>query len=84
MSGTPSFQQLAQDALDEHHQVHFYLDQLSQTLTSLEDGISDIEPMRRLAAQIEGMKERLLEHHRHWVVSPAAPASPDSRCERQR
>lgn len=63
MSGTPSFQQLAQDSLDEHQQIHFYLDQLSQTLRGLQEGIADVEPMRRLAAQIEGMKERLSEHH---------------------
>jgi len=63
MSGTPSFQEMAQDALDEHQQIHFYLDQLSQTLKGLQQGIADVEPMRRLAAQIEGMKERLSEHH---------------------
>jgi hypothetical protein len=26
-------------------------------------GLSDVEPLRRLAAQIEGLKERLVEHH---------------------
>ena len=63
MSGTPSFEHLAKHALDEHKQIHFYLDQLSETLQGLKEGISDTEPMRRLAAQIEGMKERLSEHH---------------------
>ena len=63
MSGPQTTYQLAQDALEEHEQIHFFLDQLTQTLKSLKEGISDVEPMRRLAAQIEGMKERLSEHH---------------------
>ncbi len=57
-----TFQHLTHDALDEHRQIHFYLDQISQTLAGFKDGLSDAEPMRRLAAQIEGLKERLLEH----------------------
>ena len=60
---SPTSQQLAQEALEEHQQIHFYLDQISNTLEGLRIEPSDVEPMRRLAAQIEGLKERLKEHH---------------------
>ena len=60
---SPTSQQLAQEALEEHQQIHFYLDQISNTLEGLRMELSDVEPMRRLAAQIEGLKERLKEHH---------------------
>jgi len=64
MSGSPTFQSITRETLEEHRQIHFYLDQISRTLDVMRDGLSDIEPMRRLAAQIEGLKERLIEHHR--------------------
>jgi hypothetical protein len=48
--------------LEEHRQVHFYLDQISHSLSRLEHGVTDVEPMRRLAAQLQGLKERLSEH----------------------
>jgi hypothetical protein len=63
MSGSPTSHQLARDALEEHQQIHFYLDQVSQTLRGLQPNLPDAEPMRRLAAQIEGLKERVAEHH---------------------
>jgi hypothetical protein len=63
MSGSQTFQRLTQETIEEHHQIHFYLDQVAQTLKSLRQGIADVEPMRRLAAQLQGFKERLVEHH---------------------
>lgn len=63
MSGSQTFQQVTRETLEEHRQIHFYLDQISRTLDALHHGATDVEPMRRLAAQIEGLKERLLEHH---------------------
>jgi hypothetical protein len=57
-----TFQRLTQAALDQHNQIYFYLDQIAGSLDNLRQGLSDVEPMRRLAAQIEGLKERLLEH----------------------
>jgi hemerythrin len=62
MSGHQTFQRLTRQALEEHRQIHFYLDQVAQTLERLRE-LSDIEPMRRLAAQVGGLKERLVEHH---------------------
>lgn len=64
MSGSQTFQSITRETLEEHRQIHFYLDQISLTLEGMRAGLSDVEPMRRLAAQIEGLKERLVDHHR--------------------
>jgi hemerythrin-like domain-containing protein len=64
MTGFPTLEQRSQDILEEHRQIHFYLDQMEVTLKELREGAPDEEPMRRLAAQIEGLKERLVEHHK--------------------
>ncbi len=63
MSGRPTTLRLAREALDEHRQIHFFLDQVSQTLRGLREGLSDVEPMRRLAAQLDAFKERIKDHH---------------------
>ncbi len=64
MTGFQTLEQRTKNTLEEHRQIYFYLDQVELTLNGLRDGLSDSEPMRRLAAQIEGLKERLLDHHR--------------------
>ncbi len=63
MTGFQTLEQRTQNTLEEHRQIYFYLDQVEVTLNGLRKGLSDIEPMRRLAAQIEGLKERLVDHH---------------------
>ena len=63
MTGFKTLEQRTQNTLEEHRQICFYLDQVEVTLNGLRDGLSDSEPMRRLAAQIEGLKERLIDHH---------------------
>ena len=63
MSESQTFQRLTQETIDEHHQIYFYLDQVAQSLNGLRDGISDVEPIRRLAAQLQGLRERLMEHN---------------------
>ena len=55
MSGPKTFQRISRETLEEHQQIHFYLDQISLTLEDFEAGLSDVEPMRRLAAQLEGL-----------------------------
>jgi hypothetical protein len=65
MSGQQTFQRLTREALEEHRHIHFFLDQVAQTLERLKAGVSDVEPMRRLAAQIAGLEERLQEHHQN-------------------
>jgi hemerythrin-like domain-containing protein len=56
-----TFQRLSQRSLEEHQQIHFYLDQLTRAMQTLGD-VSDVEPIRRLAAQIESLRERIDEH----------------------
>lgn len=63
MSEQQTFQKITQATIEEHRQIEFYLDQVSVTLDGLSEDGTDVEPMRRLAAQIEGLKERLTEHH---------------------
>ena len=65
MGGSQTFQGLNREALDEHRQIHFYLDRLAQSLEKLKEGPADVEPMRLLAAEIQGLKERLQEHQHH-------------------
>lgn len=62
MGGSQTFQRITRQTVDEHRQIHFYLDQVELTLRNLRSDMTDLEPLRRLAAQIEGLKERLLEH----------------------
>ena len=84
MSGSQTFQRITRQTIDEHRQIHFYLDQVSLTLKSLGSG-SEVEPLRRLAAQIEGLKERLLEHHhaeeKGGLFQAILEAMPDCRVE---
>ena len=63
MSGSQTFQALSREAIEEHRQINFYLDQIAQSLDNLKSGLTDVEPLRRLAAEIQGLKERLQEHH---------------------
>ena len=63
MSSSPTYQRLTAEALQQHEQIHFYLDQILVSLTQLTDDLTDAEPMRRLAAQLQGFRERLQEHH---------------------
>jgi len=63
MSGQQAFQQITRETIEEHRQINFYLDQITVALDGLDANASDVEPMRRLAAQIEALKERLSEHH---------------------
>jgi len=63
MSGSQTFEHITEQIIEEHRQIHFYLDQVKLTLDALRSGVRDTEPMKRLAAQIQGLEERLLEHH---------------------
>jgi hypothetical protein len=62
MAGSPTFQRLSRETLDEHKQIHFFIDQLRSALDDLDPDSSDVEPLRRLAAQIESCREHLQEH----------------------
>lgn len=62
MTGSQTFERLDEKTLEEHRQIHFYLDQVLRALETLAADPEDVEPMRRLAAQLEGLGERLAEH----------------------
>ena len=62
MTGFQTYQKLSEETLEEHRQIHFFLDQVRATLETLGQGISDVEPIRRLAAQLDSLLERLKEH----------------------
>src|SRR5262245_41746620 len=61
MTGSQTFPALTRRIVDEHHLIHFYLDQLDKSVEALGSQV-EVETLRRLAAQIEGLTERLREH----------------------
>lgn len=63
--GSQTYQRLSQQSLEEHQQIHFYLDQLTRAMQGLGAEVPDVEPIRRLAAQIESLRERIDEHFQH-------------------
>jgi hemerythrin-like domain-containing protein len=63
MGESQTFEGLTRDAIEQHRQIHFYLDQMARSLETLKLGATDVEPMRRVAAEIQGLEERLKEHH---------------------
>jgi hypothetical protein len=62
MTGQPTFQRLSRRTIEEHQQIGFFLDQLLGSLGALDPEGRDVEPLRRLAAQIDSLRERLEEH----------------------
>ena len=60
MSGSPAFQHLTAQNLEEHRQVHFYLDRLTQMLAVVDAG--GPEAAARLSAELGSLIERLTEH----------------------
>ena len=65
MTGPQTFQRLSRRAVEEHQQIDFFLKQLLSSLHALDADSADVEPLRRLAAQIDGLRERLEEHFQH-------------------
>ena len=85
MSEQQTFQRITEETIEDHRQIDFYLDQIDQALDGLRGEGSSVEPMRRLAAQIEGLKERLAEHHQAeetgGLFQALLDALPDCRVE---
>jgi len=87
MTGSETFEGIGQASLEEHRQIHFYLDQIARTLESLGRGRDDKEQVLRLAAQIEGLKERLVEHQgteERGLFQAVEEALPECRVELDR
>lgn len=85
MNGSETIERINRETLEQHRQIHFYLDQIGLTLEGLTPDLSDVEPLRRLAAQLQGLQERLEEHQqteeRDGLFRALAEALPDSRVE---
>jgi hemerythrin len=64
MTRSHTIEKITRQALEQHQQIHFYLDQIIVTLRQLEREPADAEPMRRLAAQLAGLQERVVEHQK--------------------
>jgi hypothetical protein len=62
MSSSQTYSRLTEEVLEQHRQIHFYLDQIVAAVNGLREDAEDTEPMRTLAAQIESFRERLVEH----------------------
>lgn len=62
MTGSPTFEGLTEDQLEQHRQIHFYLDQLAVTLEAIAREPEVDDWLRRLGAQLSGLVERLREH----------------------
>jgi hypothetical protein len=88
MNESPTFEGLTDEALEEHQQIHFYLDQVTQTLQRPAHDSASADSMARLAAQIEGLKERLIEHQQleeqGGLFQAVVAALPASRVEVER
>ena len=82
MTGSPTFQRLSRETLDEHKQIHFFLDQLKAALDALDVHSGDVEQLRRLAAQIESLREHLQEHfeneEKHGVYQAILDVMPEA------
>jgi methylphosphotriester-DNA--protein-cysteine methyltransferase len=62
MNESGIFERLTERSLEEHRQIHFFLDQMEKALREVRPGPAGLEPMRRVAAELEGLIERLREH----------------------
>jgi len=87
MTGSKTFEGIGRESLEEHRQIHFYLDQIDRTLEQLGRGGKDDDSLQRLAAQIEGLKERLIEHQgveEQGLFRAILDALPECRVELER
>ena len=62
MNDSRTFERLTEQSLEEHGQIHFFLNQLRKALGEIVPGRSGLEPVSRVAAELEGLIERLREH----------------------
>jgi hemerythrin len=87
MTGSKTFEGIGRESIEEHRQIHFYLDQIDRTLELLGRGGDDDEQLQRLAAQIEGLRERLIEHQaaeEQGLFRAVLEALPECRVELER
>jgi hemerythrin-like domain-containing protein len=64
MNTPPTDVAISRQSLEEHKQIHFFLDRLEEAVAALDPESGDIDSKERLAAVIVGLKERIIEHNR--------------------
>lgn len=67
MSGPQTYETLSREALEQHQQIHFFLERIEASLHAIEEGGGDPEQIARFAAEVESFRDRIAEHHRHEV-----------------
>ncbi len=64
MNTQPADVAISRQSLEEHEQIHFFLDRLEEAVAALDPESGDTEAKERLAAVIVGLKEQITEHNR--------------------
>lgn len=64
MNGSQTFPKLSAEALEEHRQIHFHVNQLTKALEALASSDVDADVFADVAARIDSLRERLEEHFR--------------------
>lgn len=64
MNGSQTFPKLTAEAIEEHRQIHFHMNQLTKALEAMGTPAVDSDRMLDVAARIDSLKERLEEHFR--------------------
>jgi hemerythrin-like domain-containing protein len=64
MNTPPADAAISRQSLEEHEQIHFFLDRLEEALAELDPDAPDGEALERLVAVIAGLKEQIVEHNR--------------------
>lgn len=62
MTEQPTILRLSRQVAEDHQQIDFFLGQIMGALHALDPDSRDVEPLRRLAAEIDSFRERLEEH----------------------
>ena len=63
MNGPPTFERVTAGSLERHRQIHFFLERLDRAVEALDDTGADAEPLRRLPAMLDSLRERFEEHN---------------------
>ncbi len=63
MNTPPADAAISRQSLEEHEQIHFFLDRLEEALAGLDPKSGDSEALERLVAVIAGLREQIIEHN---------------------
>lgn len=64
MASSQTSEKLTRLTLEQHQQVQFFLDQLEKSIRALDEIPGNLEPLRRLPAELEIFRERLEAHQK--------------------